>query len=172
MELRDGQAAVERLAESAGDAAWITRPKSGGWSASECIAHLTLTTDAYLPLLDEALARVPAGAPLPARYRAGVVAWLLAKTLEPPARGRTRTSPRFVPGGIAPRDESVAEFTKSQNALLAWLDGAAGVPLSLVTIASPFAKRIRYNAYAAYRVLAAHQRRHLWQAERAVRGIP
>jgi hypothetical protein len=52
------------------------------------------------------------------------------------------------------------------------LRGAAAVPLNRVMVASPFNARLRYNAYAAYLVLASHQRRHIWQAERATRGIP
>jgi hypothetical protein len=123
-------------------------------------------------LLDDARARVLAGAPMPRKYRAGAMGWLLAKSLEPPARGRVRTAPAFVPGGIATRAESLAAFTSSQDALLAWLDASADVPLNHVIIASPFNARLRYNAYAAYRVLAAHQRRHIWQAERATRGVP
>jgi hypothetical protein len=171
-QLRDAEASVARLSESAGDAAWVTRPNGGGWSAAECIAHLTLTTDAYLPLLDAARASVDAGAALPRKYKAGAIGWLLARTLEPPARARARTLPAFVPGGVAPRAETVASFVRSQRALLGWLDGAAAVPLNRVMVASPFNARLRYNAYAAYLVLASHQRRHIWQAERATRGIP
>ena len=36
--------------------------------------------------LDAARARVPAGAPLPAKYRMGFSGWLLERILEPPAR--------------------------------------------------------------------------------------
>jgi hypothetical protein len=171
-ELREGRAAVVRLAETVGEEAWITRPRGGGWSGSECVAHLTLTTEAYLPLLDEARVRVESGTALPRRYTLGVIGWLLAKSLEPPARGRTRTLAAFVPGGIASRADSVAAFTRSQDALLAWLDAAAHVPLNRMIVASPFNRRVRYNAWAAFRVLASHQRRHIWQAERATRGVP
>ena len=37
-----------------------------------------------------------------------------------------------------------------------------------VKLVSPFNARLKYNALAAFRILAAHQRRHLWQAERAL----
>ena len=35
-------------------------------------------------------------------------------------------------------------------------------------IVSPFDKRVRYNLVSAFHILAAHERRHLWQAEQAV----
>lgn len=170
--LRDAQAAVEKLANATTDAQWISRPASGGWSASECIAHLTLTTDVYIRLLNDARARIPAGAAPPARFKMGVVAWLLAKSLEPPAKGRTRTQPQFVPGSAAPKAETVSEFVRGQQALIAWIDTNAKAALNLAMITSPFNARLRYNAYAALRITTAHQRRHIWQAERATRGIP
>jgi hypothetical protein len=37
-------------------------------------------------------------------------------------------------------------------------------------VPSPFVKGVGYSAYGSLRVLAAHQRRHLWQAARAARG--
>jgi hypothetical protein len=171
-ELRETQKAVVALADSTTDAQWVARPASGGWSASECIAHLTLTNDVYVKLLADARANVPQGAARPARFKAGFLAWLLAKSLEPPAKGRVRTTPEFVPGGAAPKAESIAEFVRSQQALLAWIDANADAPLNAAMITSPFNARLRYNAYGALRITTAHQRRHIWQAERATRGIP
>jgi hypothetical protein len=171
-ELASATAAVERLASAASDEVWHKRPPSGGWSAAECIAHLTLTTEVYMPLLGAALAGASADGLLPARYRMGFVAWLLAKSLEPPARARVKTQPQFVPNANASKAESVAAFRDGQRALLEWMDRAAAHPLDRMRIQSPFSSRMRYNAYAAMRVLAAHQRRHIWQAERAMRGIP
>ena len=43
--------------------------------------------------------------------------------------------------------------------------------LEKATITSPFSKRMRYNAYSCFQVLAARERRHLWQAEQALAGL-
>ncbi len=42
-----------------------------------------------------------------------------------------------------------------------------GLALDQYLIASPFAKNMRYNLYSALVLIAVHERRHLWQAERA-----
>ena len=42
-----------------------------------------------------------------------------------------------------------------------------GRDLNRLKIVSPFGARLSYNVYSAFRVLAAHERRHVWQAERA-----
>ena len=44
---------LHRLASQHGEAAWDERPEPGGWSASECVAHLNLTSKAYLRLLHD-----------------------------------------------------------------------------------------------------------------------
>lgn len=145
------------------------RPVPGGWSPAECVGHLTLTTERFLPLLDAALTRSSrlesAGKP---RYRSSFLAWLLAKSLEPPARMRFKTTPAFVPGIEEPLSEIRAAFAKSQDALRARLKTADGRDLNRAMIQSPFNEKLSYNVYSGFQILAAHQRRHLWQAERAV----
>lgn len=145
------------------------RPVSGGWSPGECVGHLTLTTERFLPLLDAALAKSGRlESERKPRYRSSFLAWLLAKSLEPPARVRFKTTPPFVPG----TEESLTgirnAFAKSQDALRARLKTADGRDLNRAMVQSPFNAKLSYNVYAGFRILAAHQRRHLWQAERAV----
>jgi hypothetical protein len=63
------------------------------------------------------------------------------------------------------------DFLASQqeflNAMQMW-DGRA---LDKVFITSPFNQRLRYNIYSLFNVVAAHQRRHLWQAQRVKEQI-
>lgn len=71
----------------------------------------------------------------------------------------------FVPSALGSMDAILREFDASQDDLTALLGRAAGVALDRVKIVSPFDGRVRYNAWSALRILAAHQRRHLWLAE-------
>jgi hypothetical protein len=57
-----------------------------------------------------------------------------------------------------------------QGELLVRLERGAGLALDRQPVVSAFNARLRYNLYAAFCVLTAHQRRHLWQAER-VRAV-
>ena len=54
-----------------------------------------------------------------------------------------------------------------QVRVVALLQQAQGRRLDQVKVVSPFDSRISYNLFAAFRLFAAHERRHLWQAERA-----
>jgi hypothetical protein len=169
--LEAAEAGIVRFADSVSDEVWMKRSAKGGWSPAECVAHLTMTTDSYLKLFTDAQAAVPNGAPLPARYGRGFGGAMLEWILEPPYRVRSKTVAGFVPHANAPKQETVAAFRRSQKQLLDWMQSIENVPLNRMSITSPFNRNLRYNAYAALRVIAAHQRRHLWQAERTARGI-
>jgi hypothetical protein len=167
-ELDTASARAAEIAAGAADEAFHARPPSGGWSAAECIAHLTLTTAGMLPRIDTALAGGRAGVGDQQRYRRGIVGGLLAKTMEPPVRMRARTLPAFVPESAAHKDAVFAEFQASQRELASRIEGASGLNLDELRIVSPFNARVKYNVYAAFCILTAHERRHLWQAERAL----
>lgn len=169
------EAAGERLAALAGtvpDAAWTRRPGPERWSAAECVAHLNLTSIAYLPLLRDALARARAvSAPPAKRYRRDLFGWLLWRGMGPPVRFRMHTTAPFVPTGQAPKAELVAEFGRLQRELQACVWGGEGLPLTRVKVISPFDARLGYNLYACLTIIPRHQHRHLWQAERAWEAI-
>jgi hypothetical protein len=145
---------------------WAYRTDPKRWSVAECVAHLNLSSAAYLPLLTHAVAEARAvGTPAPGRYRHNPVGWLLWRTMGPPVRLRTRTIAAFVPSATAPAPQLVAEFEQLQEAQVALLRAADGLPLGRVMVTSPFNARVRYNLYSCFAILARHQHRHLWQAE-------
>ena len=150
---------------------WGRRRDPARWSVAECLAHLNLTSAAYLRILDAALAEAKRlGGPAPRRYRRDLTGWLLWKTMGPPVRTRIRTAAAFVPESGAPPEALVIEFERLQNAQMAALREGDGLPLSRVRVVSPFNPRVRYNLYACLSMLPRHQHRHLWQAEQVWGG--
>jgi DinB superfamily len=172
----EAKARLHRLAASAAEPLWTRRPDPARWSMAECVAHLNLSADAYLPLLHTALdAGRRSGSPAPRRYRRDPVGWLLWRTMAPPVRHRVRTPPPFVPTAAAPLAELIARFDRGHDALADCVAAADGLPLGRLWITSPFNARARYNAYACLSILPRHEHRHLWQAERVLatlRGEP
>jgi hypothetical protein len=143
------------------------RPASGGWSIAECLAHLTLTTGEYLKLADNAFAGAPHGT---GNFKRDLVGRILAWTLEPPYRMKTKTLPAYVPGADHLADP-LAAFLESQQQLIDTLYRANGIALDRVRVQSSFNPRIDYNLLSFFSILASHQRRHLWQAEQVRKGI-
>jgi hypothetical protein len=159
---------LHSLARSVAGPAWALRPAPARWSVGECVAHLNLTSLAYLPILDEAIARArQLPEPVVGRYRRDPAGWLLWKTSGPPVRFRVKTTAAFVPAGLDPPSQLVSEFDRLQGEQIARVRDADGLPIDRVKITSPFDARVKYNLYAGLTILPRHQHRHLWQAEQA-----
>lgn len=157
---------LHALADRTPADSWARRPSPDRWSIGECVTHLNLTSRAYLPLLDDGLARAARlGRPTGRRFRRDPIGWLLWKMSGPPVRVRTKTTPAFVPGGDIPKGQLIAEFDRLQAEQVARVRAADGAPIDRVRITSPFDARVKYNLYACFTILPRHQHRHLWQAE-------
>jgi hypothetical protein len=167
-ELQSATARVDALAERWPEDRWRTRPPEGGWSALECLTHLNLTSRSYLPLLDEALGRAGGKGGMPARFRRDLIGWLIWKAVAPEGKMKAKTSPQFVPHPDEPVAQVLANFRELQAALLDRLRAADGRPLHRIKVASPFSDRVRYSLYSGFSILAAHEHRHINQAERVL----
>ncbi len=173
-DLEHAQARLEKLAENLQDDLWGKRSDPTRWSAAECVAHLNLTSQAYLPLIRKAIEEARQ-LPRPRRgpYRRDFLGWMFATMTGPLPSvgkiriGRVKTTPKFVPTGNHPKQQALAQFKRDQDDLIAMVREGDGLALDQVLIRSPFGGKIRYNCYSAFTILPRHQERHLDQAERA-----
>jgi hypothetical protein len=165
-ELRAATTRAKTLADSVEEEVWHQRPAPGRWSMAECVVHLTLTTRGYLPEIADTISRGRSnGLKISGGYRRDLLGLLLCWIIEPPARIRTKTNNFFVPQARDSKAAAMAQFFKYQVLLEAQIKEADGLPLNRLKISSPFNRRISYNLYSCFRMIVAHQRRHLWQAE-------
>jgi hypothetical protein len=170
-QLRENLRQVELMFESLTIGQLQHHPAQGRWSAAECIAHLNLSNRAYLPLLDSAIGqlrekKVLGRGPFHLNWNAR----LLKYWLEPPSRLRLPTSAPFQPMAVKDPAAALGEFQTIGKALEEKLDSARGLALDGAKIVSPFAENVKYNAYSAFALIAANNRRHLWQAGQALRA--
>jgi len=171
-ELQETRERAHHVAGSAG-ARWSVRPSPAAWSVAYCLVHLNATSTAFLPRIREALERAHRGG-LTGRepYRLDFWGWALCRMIEPPSRVKTKTPRSFQPFGSEPPEKVLADFDRLQDLLLQCVQASEGLPLGRLKISSPFSNHLRYNLYSTYRVVPAHQRRHLWQAERVLATLP
>ena len=171
-EINDATARARNVVENLHAGLAGRRPHPSSWSVEECIAHLTMTTDAFLAVIRPAIDRARNQQLLDAgtTFGMGLSARLLAWWLEPPYRTKSKTSAAFVPGSEQSA-RALPDFLDRQSRLLDLIAEADGLALDRIQIASPFAPRMKYNVYAAVRLIAVHQRRHLWQAEHVARRL-
>ena len=171
-QFEDAQARLHRLEARTPDDRWRARGNPGSWSIGECIAHLNLTSKAFIPLLREAFERDNRVHKPPKRYRQDPMGWLTSLLVGEP-RGllrfvRVSTLPRFAPAPATSLDREmvVAEFNTYQHELIMLTHLAEQRQLEKLRIVSPFDRRISYNAYSCLVMLPRHQHRHIAQAER------
>lgn len=171
-EFEGAQARLHHLDAAVPSERWNTRADPMAWSVGECIAHLNLTSKAYIPLLRAALAEGSTLGPAKhGRYRMDPVGWLMSRAVGPMAGigrlriGKVKTKPAFVPASDLPKGEIVAEFDRLQAEQIAITREADGLQLERLRITSPFDARVSYNVYSCLAMQPRHQHRHLWQAE-------
>lgn len=147
----------------------VTRLKPGSWCVAECLDHLTQTTRAFLPAISDAIAKAPK-LTRNRRLRTGILPSIFIRNLNPPYRIRLKVLPQLTPQN--PDSETAwTSFAESQSELLQTLLSAAGLAIDKIRITSPVYARISYNIYGAFRMLAAHQSRHIWQIEQILKAL-
>jgi hypothetical protein len=148
------------------------RPRQGSWSMIECIEHLNISADPYFPLWENALPQAgKRSAPVNAPYRMDFWGRLLQWSLEPPPRFRFPTSKSFEPESLSKMGPVLQGFLDRQQRIFQILRRSSGLEIDKIKIASPFNHRLRYSIWSSFVVTAAHERRHLWQAEQAARSL-
>lgn len=165
-------ARFQTLVRAAGAEACARPPAPGSWSAAECVQHLSLSADAYFPVWQQVIAAAgPRKEEINAPYVVDFWGRLLCWILEPPARIRSKTPAPFQPMDCGKIDEVLKRFLQRQERIVGALHRCRGRAIDQVKMASPIDSRIRYSVWSSFVVNAAHQRRHLWQAEQAIARV-
>lgn len=166
---RDAQALVSGLTEQRGG--WRASPNS--WSVAECLDHLATANRVYLSAMQPAALR----AHEEGRWRRGpaipgMVGHFFVSFLEPPVRAFFRTkAPRSIRPRAAPSlTEAFASFVASQDEVRSFLRANAHLDLASIRFRNPFLPGVRFSLATGLHIIAAHERRHVWQAWRVRRA--
>jgi hypothetical protein len=166
---RDARALVADLAEAQGG--WHAETSS--WSVAQCLDHLATTNWVYLQAMKEPAIR----AREQGRFRRspatpGLVGRWFVRTLEPPVKAPFRMkSPRSVEPRVSlSLANAFASFATTQDEVREFLRTYAGLDLAGVRFSNPFVRGIRFSLATGLHAIAAHERRHLWQAWRVRRA--
>lgn len=197
--LANGEEAEELAAGlTPGQLRW--RPEPERWSVGECLEHLVLTGEAYLEVLDATIEEGRRrGKHAEGPYRRSLVGRFLTWTLEPPPRLKVSTPEIIRPGasgaegptggrptggparagasddgGEPGSNEPLPRFLALRARLGRRLEDADGLDLGRIRLTSPFFAFVRFDLGSAFRIVAAHERRHLWQATQVLEdeGFP
>lgn len=162
-------ATARNLSAGLTDEQFCWRPAPGAWSGCENLLHLVTVGRLYIPAIDEAVAQARANgvtAPGPCGY--GIFERWFIWMMEPPVRLKMRTPKSFAPAGLMSQEEVMHEFDALNQAWLRILEEIRGLDLKHIKISSPASARMKFSLAAALALNAAHERRHLWQAQKVI----
>jgi hypothetical protein len=151
------------------------QPAPGAWSIAQCIEHLNVTARMYLPSLDEAIAdAIRRGLYASGPFTYNWVGRFVVRSMEPPARVKMKTPETFAPAESRRRQEIMAAFRAYQVQFIDRLRQSNGLDLARARVKSPASRWLRLPLGSVFDLVLAHERRHLWQAQRvtAAEGFP
>ena len=169
----DADALVAPLTD--GQFTWQPQPQPHAWSVAQCIDHLNVTARMYLPVLDEGIANaIRQGQYGEGPYAYPWLARMFVRMLEPPPRFRVKTPVAFRPPPGRTRQEIMSAFRAYQVQYVDRLRQANGLDLSHARARSPVISWLVFPLGSAFASMAAHERRHLWQARQVIQaqGFP
>ncbi len=134
----------------------------GAWSVAECIKHLTITAQAFIPVWARActLTDHSFGAPYPFWWR-----WLFAG-INDPSKMRSSTPGAFVPSSALHLEHELALYLKERKIVKQLANEMYIGDIGGIKIASPFVSWMKYPLDFSFDLWIAHERRHLTQAEK------
>ena len=142
---------------------WRTDP--GKWSVGQCLDHLRVANEVYIPPMTKALEGRPHG--MANELTPGWFGrWFITSYIEPSAVTKKARAPsKIVP--IATVDATILDrFLASNDAARALVERASQYDVNRIRFQNPFVPVIRFTVATGLEVLWRHQRRHLLQAER------
>jgi hypothetical protein len=160
---------ARELTEGADQAMLNQTPPGGGWSAAQCLEHLNETARVYLPFLADAIEEARAGGLVASRdegrtLMGRVIVW----AQEPPVRFRVRTFAEIQPPRELDPVRVLDDFEALHEELIVRINESGTLDRRRIRIRSVLDSRLTLSLGDWFAFMAAHGRRHLWQAERAL----
>jgi DinB superfamily len=156
---------AEKLVDGLGEDQLNWQPPQGCWSVGQCLEHLCITNETYLPAISAALKGRP-DEPVEQIIPGWVGGWFIRTFIEPSPQGQRAPAPAKIrPVGIV--GLSVLDrFLSSNDVCRTLIADARYKNVNRVRFWNPLFKGIRFTVGTGLEIIAGHQRRHLLQAER------
>jgi hypothetical protein len=143
-------------------------PQPGVWSVGQCLEHLCVASECYLPPIARSLEH----------GRAGVVQnitpgwfgrWFIRNYIEPSSTTKRARAPRKIRPGNVVDTGILGRFIANNERTRELIERAKRYDVNRVRFTNPFVPLIHFTVGTGFEILSKHQDRHLRQAER-IRG--
>jgi len=141
------------------------RPEPGAWSIGQCVEHLCIANEVYLPAMSSSLAGKPVSA-VPDITPGPLARWFIRSYIEPSAQSKRAKAPKKIVPGARVEPSVLDRFVRSNQAARKLVRNASDYDVNRIRFRNPFIPVVRFTVGAGLEIITRHERRHLLQAER------
>lgn len=149
------------------------QPAAGAWSVGQCLDHLCVMNDVYLPPMERAL-EGKAKASVEEITPGWFGRWFIQNVVEPSPKQKQFRAPKKIEPNSRVEISVVERFLAGNQAARALIERARDFDVNQIRFTNPFIPLIRFTVGTGLEIVTRHQRRHLLQAQRvkAAAGVP
>jgi hypothetical protein len=142
------------------------QPAPTAWSVAQCLAHLGQMNSVLTAALRTAMRQANKNFLMPRRpIQPGWFGQWFVSQMEAPPRRKLKTPKQGRPEASRSREEILRAFITAHDELRSLIHEARDLDLNRIRFRNPFIGLLRYTVGTGLLVIAAHDRRHLWQAQ-------
>ena len=156
---------AERLAKGLTLEQLNWRPRPDAWSVGQCLQHLRIVNEVYLPAISTSLE----GRRL-SRVQEITPGWFgrrfIRNYAEPSSMSRRTRAPKKIEPGKQVESSILESFLRSNQIARELVCRASDYDVNRIRFKNPFIPVLRFTAGTGFEIVSKHQSRHLLQAER------
>jgi hypothetical protein len=167
--------AGEAIARQVTEEQFHWHPGGTAWSIGQCLDHLATINVVYGSAVRQGIDRARTrGWGRRDPLRPGFFGRLFVQSMAPPVKRRMTAPEKGRPRPAAGREEILRDYHAAHDLVRRLIADSAGIDVNRATFQNPFIGVVRVKVSTGLRVIVAHDRRHLWQAEqvRLAPGYP
>jgi hypothetical protein len=154
---------VREFTEPLSEEQFNWRPDETKWSIAECIDHLSVTANGYLPNIEKVIkASSESKAPAGQQIKFGIIGKIFRK-LEPPPKNKIKAPKKLAPRKNLDKNTVLKEFFAVQEKIKELINKSIGLNINKLKVPSPVLSLIKVRIGEFYAFTAVHERRHIWQ---------
>jgi len=151
------------------------KPSPDEWSVAQCLDHLVVSNEEFFPLID----KIKRGAHKPSlKERVPILprvfGSLVLNAVKPEGQRKLKAAKPFQPSTSKIGADIVSRFENQQEEIAKQMKATENFDLRKIIVTSPIASFVTYSVFDAYRIIVAHDQRHVAQAKRVMarEGFP
>jgi hypothetical protein len=146
------------------------RPRPEAWNVGQCLDHLRVANDVYLPAISAALENSYTERVDDVRL-GSFSRWFIRAYIAPNPGGARARAPRKIEPGKQVDLSVLRAFLRSNESARELIRRAADYDVNRIRFKNPFIPLLRFTVGTGFEIITQHQCRHLLQAETVRKSV-